>query len=251
MTRKLFFPLCIAITSCLAAQNSSDIPTSRRSIKAVKVQTPQLEQVLMAANLNLGSPVFLRITKTQSRRENTGRLEVFVENASGEFEYFKAWEICNYSGALGPKLKQGDRQSPEGFYFVTPSRLNPNSSFHLSFNLGYPNAFDRAHGRTGDFLMVHGDCVSIGCYAMTDDGIEEIYTLVQAALKGGQGFVRVHTFPFPMTDENMQAYEGHKDFAFWQNLKQGWDWFETHKRPPNVEVKAKTYVFEAEGARVD
>ena len=210
-------------------------------------QTPHLEQALAAVDLKLGNPVFLRITKTQSHGDKTGRLEAFVENSAGVFQFFKAWDICNYSGALGPKLKQGDGQSPEGFYFVTPARLNPNSSFHLSFNLGYPNAFDRAHGRTGDFLMVHGNCVSIGCYAMTDEGIEEIYTLVEAALKGGQGFVRVHAFPFPMTDENMQAYENHKDVVFWQNLKQGWDWFERHKRPPNVEVREKTYVFELAG----
>ena len=143
----------------------------------------------------------------------------------------------------GPKLRQGDGQSPEGFYFVTPARLNSYSKFHLSFNLGYPNAYDRAHGRTGDFLMVHGDCVSIGCYAMTDVGIEEIYTLVQSALGGGQHFIRVHSFPFPMTDENMQAYKSHKDAAFWQNIKQGWDWFETHRRPPNVKVEDRRYLF--------
>ena len=247
MARKYVLILCLVVACCYSSQSRSDVPTSRRSVKAVTAQTPHLEQALAAVDLKLGNPVFLRITKTQSHGDKTGRLEAFVENSAGVFQFFKAWDICNYSGALGPKLKQGDGQSPEGFYFVTPARLNPNSSFHLSFNLGYPNAFDRAHGRTGDFLMVHGNCVSIGCYAMTDEGIEEIYTLVEAALKGGQGFVRVHAFPFPMTDENMQAYENHKDVVFWQNLKQGWDWFERHKRPPNVEVRDKAYVFELAG----
>jgi len=124
-----------------------------------------------------------------------------------------------YSGELGPKFKQGDGQSPEGFYFVKPGQMNPYSSYHLSFDLGYPNTYDRAHGRTGDYLMVHGDCVSIGCYAMTDAGIEEIYTLMGAALKGGQPFVRVHAFPFPMTEENLKRHEGNKNIEFWKNLK--------------------------------
>ena len=142
------------------------------------------------------------------------------------------------------ELKQGDRQSPEGFYFVTPASLNPNSSYHLSFNLGYPNAFDRAHGRTGDYLMVHGDCVSIGCYAMTDEGIEEIYTLLQAALGGGQPFVGVHAFPFEMSKDNLDKFKDNPNYEFWQNLKQGWDLFEHTARPPNVEVKDKRYYFE-------
>ena len=172
-------------------------------------------------------------------------MQAFVENSNGIFIFFKSWDICTYSGALGPKLKQGDRQSPEGFYFVTPARLNPNSSYHLSFNLGYPNAFDSAHGRTGDYLMVHGDCVSIGCYAMMDDGIEEIYTLLQAALNTGQPFVRVHIFPFEMSDVNMDKFKDNPNYEFWKNLKQSWDHFEQTARPPNVEVKDKRYVFQS------
>ena len=122
--------------------------------------------------------------------------------------------------------------------------MNPHSSYHLSFNLGYPNAYDRAHGRTGDFLMVHGKCVSIGCYAMTDQGIEEIYTLMNAAFEGGQPFVRVHIFPFVMSDENLAAHDTDNNIDFWKNLKQGWDAFEQYQRPPNVEVVSKAYSFD-------
>ena len=156
-----------------------------------------LEQALQAQGLEFGSPIFIRIFKESKE------LEVWVEN-EGRFRLFKMYPICTFSGDLGPKLQQGDQQSPEGFYFVTPGRMNPNSQYHLSFNLGYPNAFDRYHDRTGDFLMVHGDCVSIGCYAMTDAGIEEIYTIADAALRQGQAFFRVHVFPFRMTTENME-----------------------------------------------
>jgi len=214
-----------------------------RSKNAEARYTAPLTEELHEKGLALGDPIFLRITKTQSKTDKQGRLEAFVENDDGKFLLFKTWDICTYSGKLGPKLKQGDRQSPEGFYFVKPAQMNPYSSYHLSFNLGYPNAYDRVHKRTGDYLMVHGDCVSIGCYAMTDKGIEEIYILMGAALKGGQPFVRVHVFPFPMTDGNMKAYKGNANIEFWENLKTGWEWFEEKSRPPNVNVAQKRYIF--------
>ena len=221
------------------------LPETQRSKKAQARFAVPLERALQKKGLGLGNPVFLRITKTQSQSNKQGRLEAFVENDKGDFVSFKSWNICTYSGQLGPKLKQGDGQSPEGFYFVKPGQMNPYSSYHLSFNLGYPNAYDRAHKRTGDYLMVHGDCVSIGCYAMTDKGIEEIYTLMAAALKGGQPFVRVHVFPFPMNEENLKAYRGNDNIDFWNTLKIGWDWFEHTRRPPNVNVAQKSYVFSA------
>ncbi|MEP3890485.1 MAG: murein L,D-transpeptidase family protein [Hellea sp.] len=228
-----------------AIPSAAKIPETKRSQKAETRFAVPLENALKSKNLSLGAPVFLRITKTQSRADRQGKLEAFVENNEGDFILFKTWDICTYSGQLGPKLKQGDGQSPEGFYFVKPGQMNPYSSYHLSFNLGYPNAFDRAHGRTGNYLMVHGDCVSIGCYAMTDEGIEEIYTLLGAALNAGQPFVRVHVFPFPMTDANLKAHKKNKNITFWKNLKTGWDWFEDKDRPPNVNVANKTYMFNA------
>lgn len=226
-------------------QSLAEMSETRRSQKAEAGFTAPLSNALERKGLILGGPIFLRITKTQSKRDKQGKLEAFVENAEGEFVSFKTWDICTYSGELGPKLKEGDGQSPEGFYFVKPGQMNPYSSYHLSFNLGYPNAFDRAHQRTGNYLMVHGDCVSIGCYAMTDEGIEEIYTLMGAALKGGQPFVRVHVFPFPMTDANMTAHKDNANIDFWENLKTGWEWFERENRPPNVNVAQKRYIFSA------
>lgn len=191
--------------------------------------------------LTLGSPVFIRIVKSS---DLGGYLELFTKKDDGSFYPYKSWDICKYSGELGPKMKTGDQQAPEGFYFVRPSAMNPSSTYHLSFNLGYPNAYDRAHGRTGSYLMVHGRCVSIGCYAMTDESIEEIYTILDAAFRNGQPFVRVHAFPFPMTDANIAQYGGHKHEDFWRNLKDGWDWFEAHRQPPNVTVSGKRYVFD-------
>ena len=126
---------------------------------------------------------------------------------------------------------------------MTPGQLNPSSRFHLSFDLGYPNAYDRAHGRTGSALMVHGDCVSIGCYAMTDAGIEEIYALADAALRGGQTLFRMHVFPFRLTAENLLQHRYSRWYSFWENLQEGYRLFEEHGRPPDVEVRDGEYVF--------
>lgn len=200
---------------------------------------PDLEQQLESRGFQLGQPIFVRIFK-ESRE-----LEVWVKN-SDRFAHFKTYPICNYSGALGPKLKEGDRQSPEGFYFVGKSQLNPQSSYHLSFNLGFPNAYDRAHDRTGSYLMVHGNCVSVGCYAMTDEGIEEIYLLAEAALNKGQPFFRVQAFPFRMTARNMQRHARSDWIGFWRNLQEGYDAFERHRIPPDVKVVGRKYHFESD-----
>lgn len=193
----------------------------------------------------VGRPVFLQVKKNGNRG---GELEVWLESPdTSEFEHFKTYAIAYFSGELGPKTKQGDYQAPEGFYYISRGRMNPNSSYHLSMDMGYPNAYDRHHGRTGSLLMIHGKTVSIGCFAMTDASIEQIYTLVDAALKKGQPFVRVHSFPFAMTDEAMEKHKESEYFEFWQNLREGWDWFERTKRPPNVEVEEGRYVFSEDG----
>jgi len=214
----------------------TNFPSSANAQSVIHKQTTKLSLALTKHDLTLGSPVFIRIFKESSE------LEVWLKKEN-EFELFKIYPICYFSGQLGPKLKQGDKQSPEGFYFVPPNMLNPNSRFHLSFNLGYPNKYDRQHGRTGDYLMVHGSCVSVGCYAMENEPIEEIYTLVHSALQQGQAYFRVHAFPFRMTDENMQRHVDHPWFDFWKNLKQGYDWFEETKTPPDVNVQGGVYVF--------
>ena len=194
-----------------------------------------LSKRLKDLNATMGNPVYIRIFKEASL------LEVWVRSGM-QYTLLKNYFICAYSGGLGPKEKEGDRQSPEGFYAVKRQQLNPNSKFHLSFNLGYPNAYDRAHKRTGSFLMVHGNCVSIGCYAMTNAKIEEIYALVESALKKGEKFVPVHIYPFRMSDENMAQYADNKWFDFWVNLKEGYDYFETEKIPPHIQVRNGKYL---------
>jgi len=216
---------------------AAEIPTSDRSIRAISNVENDLKSELESKGLDYGAPIFIRIFK------DPGTLEVWVESKEKEFVHFKSYDICTFSGALGPKLKEGDNQSPEGFYFVNSKRLNPWSQFHLSFNLGYPNKYDRYHGRTGSALMVHGNCVSIGCYAMTDSYINEIYALASAALNANQDFFRVHVFPFKMETEILSRYKHSEWYSFWLNLKEGYEYFENHKTPPNVEVEFGKYVF--------
>lgn len=233
----------LAVWLAEAGQRDSgrEIPSSDRSRKAIEEASRRLAPLLEKEGLRLGSPVFLRIFKEESV------LEVWVqERRDGRFALFRTYPICTFSGTLGPKQREGDRQSPEGFYLVPPAALNPNSNFHLSFNLGYPNAFDLAHGRTGSFLMVHGDCVSVGCYAMTDLVIEEIHTLVDAALRNDQESFPVHIFPFRMTPANLARHESSEWFSFWSNLKEGYDLFERDRRPPAVQVREGRYVFGAQ-----
>ena len=214
-------------------------PSCKRDAKAEEEAPQPMEAELAEKKLESGSPVFIRAFKEE--RE----LELFIENReTGKFELFRTYPVAAASGVLGPKLAEGDRQVPEGFYFSGAGDMNPNSTFHLSFNINYPNAYDRAHDRTGTFIMIHGSNVSIGCLAMTDEKIEEIYTLCQAALDNGQPFFRIHIFPFRMTPERMAKAAGNPHLPFWENLETGYGLFERNKIPPNASVRDKEYVFE-------
>jgi murein L,D-transpeptidase YafK len=164
----------------------------------------------------------------------------------GAFGLFRSYPICAWSGALGPKLLEGDRQAPEGFYRVTLKQLNPNSRHRLAFNIGYPNAYDLFHGRTGSAIMVHGGCTSVGCFAMTDPQIEEIYPIVEAALRGGQPAVEVSIFPFRLTETALQREGASPWIEFWRNLKDGADLFEKAARPVAVATSGGRYCFGAE-----
>jgi murein L,D-transpeptidase YafK len=195
----------------------------------------RLDQRLAASGLAIGAPIFMRIFKREFE------LELWMKQA-GAFVHFATYPICRWSGRIGPKLKEGDAQAPEGFYTVDASALNPQSRWHRSFNLGYPNALDRAHGRTGSFLMVHGGCGSIGCYAMTDPVIDEIWRIATAALGNGQPRFHVHVFPFRMTDDNLAGEADSLWSPFWQDLKAGHDMFETSRTPPKIHVCQGRYV---------
>lgn len=217
-----------------------EVRTSDRLLEVRRRVLPRVGGELEAAGLRLGAPVFMRSFK-ESRE-----LEVWLESSpGGRFALFKTYRITNWGpGTLGPKLKEGDQQSPEGFYAVGPGQLNPNSDYHLSFNIGYPNAHDQALGRTGSFIMVHGGSGSIGCLAVTDEMVEEIYLLAEAALRHGQGAFPIHLFPFRLTAERLAAESASPWHDFWQNLREGFESFESTRRPPDVRAGDRRYVIE-------
>jgi len=231
MTNRL---LCIATSLAVAAlvAGCAGAPDLTPSAKPLSKGAMML---LGKKGMKAEAPLFVRIFKEESE------LEVWKQRDDGRFYHFKTYPICTWSGELGPKLAQGDRQAPEGFYTIQKSQMNPNSSFHLAFNLGFPNAYDRSHGRTGSALMVHGKCKSAGCYAMTDALIEEIYALARETFDGGSSAFEVHAYPFRMTDANMQRHKDSKWFEFWKTLKQGHDYFEATRQTPPVLVCNRSY----------
>ena len=213
-----------------------------------KDQTPlgfAIKREMDLKGMTPADPIMVRIFKEESK------LEVWKRTSSGQYKELKTYDICRWSGELGPKQREGDKQAPEGFYTITPGQMNPNSSYHLSFNLGYPNAYDRTYGRTGAHLMVHGDCLSAGCYAMQDGQIEEIYALAREAFRGGQKSFQVQAMPFRMTPENIARHRGNTNASFWNNLKEGNDHFEVTGVPPQVAVCGKHYVFNTQNGDLD
>ncbi len=194
-------------------------------------------QSMSAKGTTQNAPVLIRAFKKEAE------LEIWKQGADGRYVYLKTFPMCRWSGQLGPKVREGDRQVPEGFYTITPGSMNPNSAYYLSFNVGYPNAYDRAWGHTGGSIMVHGICSSAGCFSMTDGQIEEIYAIMREAFAGGQHAVQMQSFPFRMTAENMAKARLDPNIAFWRELKKGADAFEVTKMQTPVGVCNKHYVF--------
>ena len=228
--------LRLAFALLLGALALSGCVTGEGDDRHLQPLPAKLVSEMAARGMSQGDPILVRIFKKESE------LEVWKRDRSGRYALLKTYPMCRWSGQLGPKKAEGDRQAPEGFYTVTADLMNPRSQFYLSFNLGYPNAYDRARQRTGSALMVHGNCVSIGCYAMTDTGIEEIWTLMTAAYEAGQLAIPVHAFPFAMTEENLAAYKDNQWSDFWSELEPAWRKFQVNKTPPSIRISNGRYV---------
>jgi murein L,D-transpeptidase YafK len=230
----------LAPVNCLG-EDSKRLPakaTKELPAKATKELPPELLSLLRQKKMPKHAPILVRIFNEEAE------LEVWKQNRSGRFAHLKTYPICRWSGDLGPKLREGDRQAPEGFYTITPALMNPNSNFYLAINTGFPNSFDKANNRDGSLLMIHGDCSSSGCYAMTDEQISEIYALARDSLIGRPSF-QVQAYPFRMTPANLARHRTNPNLAFWKMLKVGNDHFETTHLEPKVDVCDRQYVFDA------
>ncbi len=240
--RTLLASAAIACALALAGCETDGGLSPTVAAKAMAPLSPDMLTLLEQKHMAKDSPILVRIFKEEAE------LEVWKQDTSGQYALLKTYPICRWSGELGPKVKQGDRQAPEGFYAIKPGQMNPNSAWYLSFDTGFPNAYDRANDRTGQFLMVHGDCSSAGCYAMTDEQMGEIYALGREAFMGGQKAFQLQAFPFRMTALNMARHRNNPAMPFWRMLKEGNDHFEATRQEPKVSVCEKRYVFDAESS---
>jgi murein L,D-transpeptidase YafK len=236
--RALITPAALAAGVLLAGCKGDEISLANNA-KANQPVPAKLIADMTAKDMDLQSPMLIRLFKQEAE------LEVWKQDRSGRFALLKTYPICRWSGDLGPKVREGDRQAPEGFYSISPGQMNPQSAYYLSFNTGYPNAFDKALGRTGSQLMVHGDCSSRGCYAMTDEQIAEIYSLGRESFFGGQRAFQLQAYPFKMTPVNMAKHRNNPNMPFWKMIKEGWDHFEVTRQEPKVDFCEKKYVFDA------
>jgi murein L,D-transpeptidase YafK len=238
LIRALITSVALAAGGVLAGCNSDEISLATNA-KANQPVSPKLIAEMVEKDMDLQSPMLVRLFKQEAE------LEVWKQDRSGRFALLKTYPICRWSGDLGPKVREGDRQAPEGFYSITPGQMNPQSAYYLSFNTGYPNAYDRSLGHTGSELMVHGDCSSRGCYAMTDEQIAEIYSLGRESFFGGQRAFQFQAYPFRMTPINMAKHRNNPNMPFWRMIKEGYDHFEVTRQEPKVDFCEKKYVFDA------
>ena len=230
--------VALAASIVLAGCDTDQVSLATNA-KANQPVPPKLVAAMGEKDMDLQSPILIRLFKQEAE------LEIWKQTRSGQFALLKTYPICRWSGDLGPKVREGDRQAPEGFYSINPSQMNPQSAYYLSFNTGFPNAFDKALGRTGSQLMVHGDCSSRGCYAMTDEQIAEIYSLGRESFFGGQKAFQFQAYPFRMTPVNMAKHRNNPNMAFWKMIKEGYDHFEVTRQEPKVDFCEKKYVFDA------
>src|SRR5262245_61019149 len=228
---------CLAEDSKQLPTNQS--PASQLPAKATQEMSRELLSLFQQKKMPKYSPILVRVFKEEAE------LEVWKQDVTGHFQLLKTYPICRWSGDLGPKLHEGDRQAPEGFYEITPELMNPNSNYYLAINTGFPNSFDKANDRDGSFLMIHGDCWSSGCYAMTDAQIADIYSLARDSFVGGQPSFQVQAYPFRLTPANLAHHRTNPNMPFWLMLKEGNDHFLVSHLAPKVDVCERRYVFDA------
>lgn len=253
--RALSIALLVAASVGLAAQRTRALEVELDDVAPDRIErqraytrgeilpgTPDLRHLetrLAARGLARGNPIYIRIFK------ETSELELWMRKGDA-FVLLDTYPVCHWTGTLGPKLKEGDKQSPEGFYSITMRQTRLVGRWRQAFNIGFPNHYDQINRRTGSFILVHGGCSSVGCFAMTERVQHEIYGLAMDAMRAGQQRFHVHIFPFRMTDERMAATAGSPWTRFWRDLKAGYDSFERTRVPPRIGICDKRY-FVADG----
>lgn len=235
-----FAPWGFAAAAALTLSACDDLGSgSQRSLAPIPPETLALME---KAGVTKESPTLIRAYKKEAE------FQIWKQRPDGRYAFLKSFPMCRWSGQLGPKVREGDRQVPEGFYSITPAQMNPQSAYYLSFNIGYPNAYDRAFGHGGGSIMVHGGCSSAGCFSMTDRQIAEIYAILRTSFNNGQRAIQMQSYPFKMTPDNLAKHRLDPNIGFWKQLKEGSDHFEISGMEPTVGVCGRRYVFDAVSA---
>jgi murein L,D-transpeptidase YafK len=215
---------------------------SKRVKDAYETKWPQLQEDLKGISVNPDAfDIYLRAFKYERK------VEVWLKN-TGDVRYklFRTYDICASSGDLGPKRKEGDGQVPEGFYRI--DLFNPSSDYYLSMRISYPNTSDvilKEGPSAGGAIMMHGDCVTIGCLPMTDEKIKELYVLCLEA-RNRNNPIYIDIYPVKFTPENIKMLEANypkSKINFWKTLKTGYDYFETNKWLPVINIDSKGNYF--------
>ena len=226
----------LALSAIFLSTIAADAASKSWRPESVAEREIDLAKEFSEKGLKLGSPVFLRVYK------QTSEMELWVQQGP-RYELFKIYKICRWSGGLGPKFYEGDRQSPEGLYRITTSDLIVNQRWDRAMNINYPNNFDQVNGRGGSSILIHGGCGSIGCFAIQNQNVEEVYGAVRAALRNSQAYVPVLTLPFrysalaPEKEDTLHMSE------FWSDLRRADLLFERDKLPPIAWICDGRYYF--------
>ncbi len=200
-----------------------------------------LQKELKKAGITSNFEVYMAAYKSE------GKFELWLKGVGqNQFELFKTYNFCAHSGTIGPKVLEGDGQTPEGFYKINV--FNPESSYHLSLGLNYPNKVDLARtgkdNKAGNDIYIHGNCVTIGCIPLSDEKIKEVYLIAIEARNGGQKDIPVSIFPFKLTEDNLKKHGAQfpTQVTFWKTLQVGYAYFDKYKTLPKITQEKGGYV---------
>lgn len=212
--------------------------------KAYQEKWETLQKFVKAAGFGNNFSMLINAYKAE------GKLEIWLKSYSDkQYKLFRTYDFCEHSGTLGPKVIEGDKQIPEGFYYINV--FNPMSTFHLSLGVNYPNSVDLARTgkdrKPGNDIYIHGNCVTVGCIPLTDEKIKEVYVLAVEAKDNGQEKIPVNIYPFKMTDGNMKKYSAlfPTQLAFWKTLQPGYFAFEKNRNLADIKEVGGKYVIKS------
>ncbi len=224
-----------------ALRRPNEPPVTARTREIELRVRPRLARGLASAGARLGAPLYIRVLK------EGGEVEVWAAGRDGAYIRFQTYRLCGAAQALGPRRRIGDQQAPEGFYLLTPGRMDASARAYLSLALNYPNGLDTARRWTGAPAAFAGRCAAAAGLGLTDPAVEELWALASAAFRAGQRAIPVHIFPFALTSRALRRPAPETLTRFWAELEPAWRLFEAERKPPATGVRGGRYVVSSAG----